>query len=71
MYKTNRFDLQRVQLTYDLPKEMFLGTFVKNMSVYCSGESLLTLSKERELMEMNVGSAPKTRFVNLGVKASF
>jgi TonB-linked SusC/RagA family outer membrane protein len=71
MYKTNRFDLQRVQLTYDLPKEMFIGTFVKNMSVYCSGESLLTLSKERELMEMNVGSAPKTRFVNLGVKASF
>ena len=71
LYKTNRFDLQKVQLTYDLPKHIFNNTFVNDLSVYVSGESLLTISKERKLMETNVGSSPQCRFFNLGVKASF
>jgi len=36
-----------------------------------SGSNLLTIAKERELLELNVGSAPQTRFYNLGVKVSF
>ena len=70
-YKTNRFDLNRVQLTYDLPKQIFTRGAIKRMSVYFSGESLLTLSKERKMMEMKVGEAPQNRFFNLGVTATF
>lgn len=71
LYSTSRFDLAKVQLTYDFPKSLFDGIFVKGLSVYVSGNSLLTLAKEREILEMNVGSAPQSRFYNLGVKVSF
>ncbi len=70
-YSTSRFDLAKVQLTYDFPKSLFAGSFVKGLSVYASGNSLLTIAKERELLEMNVGSAPQARFYNLGVQVMF
>lgn len=70
-YSTSRFDLNKVQLTYDFPEGVFKNTFIKNLSVYASGESLLTLSKERKLMETNIGSAPQCRFYNIGFKAAF
>ena len=72
LYSTSRFDLAKVQLTYDLPKSIFDNIkFIKGASVYASGNSLLTIAKERELMEMNVGSAPQARFYNLGVQVAF
>ena len=69
-YSTNRFDLSKVQFTYDMPQQWFAGKVVKGMSVYLSGEGLLTISGERELMETNIGAAPQTRFYNLGVKVN-
>ncbi|WP_311948060.1 SusC/RagA family TonB-linked outer membrane protein [Mucilaginibacter terrae] len=71
MYKTNRFDVRRVQLTYDFKSEMFLKSFVHGLSVYVQGDNLFVFSKERELMETNIGTAPQTRFFNIGAKASF
>jgi TonB-linked outer membrane protein, SusC/RagA family len=71
MRKTDRFDLRRVQVTYDFPKDIFQNALISNLSVYLSGENLLTLSKERKLMETNIGSAPQTRFFNIGFKTSF
>jgi TonB-linked SusC/RagA family outer membrane protein len=72
MYKNNRFNLNRVQLTYDLKGMAFLKkSFVHGMSIYAQGDNLLVLSKERELMETNVGSAPQYRFYNFGVRANF
>ncbi len=71
MYKTNRFNLKRIQLTYDLPKSLFRNTFVDDLSVYFNADDILTIAKERKHMEMNVGSFPQCRFFNLGIKASF
>ena len=71
LYKTDRFDLAKVQITYDLPQSILHNTFIRNLSAYVSGANLLTFSKERKHMEMNVGSAPQTRFYNIGVKAVF
>jgi len=70
IYSTDRFNLRKVQLTYDFPEEMVKGKYVKALSVYLDGNDLLTISKERKLMETNVGSAPQTRFYNLGVKVT-
>ncbi len=71
IYSTSRFDLAKVQLTYDFPKNIIGEGIVKGLSVYASGNSLLTIAKERELLEMNVGEAPQARFYNLGVKVTF
>jgi len=70
MYSTDRFNLRKVQLTYDFPKEMFEGKWVKALSVYVNGNDLLTFSKHRKMMETSVGYAPQTRFYNLGVKVT-
>lgn len=71
LIKTNRFNLARVQLTYELPKSLFQTSFFRDASVYVSGANLLTLSKERKLFEMNIGGQPQTRFYNIGVRAAF
>ena len=70
-YSTSRFDLAKVQLTYDFPKSIIGNGILKGLQVYASGNSLLTLAKERKLMEMSVGSAPQARFYNIGVQVGF
>lgn len=71
MYKTNRFNLSRVQITYDFKENIFKNSFVHGLSVYFLGDNLLVVSKERKLMETNIGTAPQYRFYNLGIRASF
>lgn len=71
MYKANRFDLAKVQLSYDLSGLLGGKEFVKELGIYVSGFNLLTIAPERAVMETNIGSAPQTRLYNLGVKAVF
>ncbi|QRX63293.1 SusC/RagA family TonB-linked outer membrane protein [Dysgonomonadaceae bacterium zrk40] len=71
MYDADRLNLSQVQLTYDIPETALQGKFVKGISLYVSGYNLLTISKERKHFEMNVGSAPQTRFYNIGVRGTF
>lgn len=71
LYKTNRFDLAKVQISYDMAGLLRKNALIKGLGVYVSGFNLLTVSPEREVMEMNIGSAPQTRLYNLGVNAQF
>ncbi|RNC65542.1 SusC/RagA family TonB-linked outer membrane protein [Proteiniphilum sp. X52] len=71
LYKTDRLNLSQVQLTYDIPEASLQGSFIKGVRVYMSGYNLLTISKERKHFEMNIGSAPQTRFYNIGVIGTF
>ena len=70
LISTDRFNLRKVQLTYDFPKEILNSKYVKALSIYLSGSDLLTISKHRKIFETNVGYAPQTRFYNLGVKVT-
>ena len=74
MYSNDRFNLRKVQLTYSFPEKVFANTFakfVKGLDVYVSGSNLLTIAKEKDILERNVGSAPQTRYYSIGLKASF
>lgn len=71
MYKTDRFNLAKVQITYDLPQSLIQNSLFENMSIYVSGANLLTISKESDLLELEFDSAPQTRFFNIGLKATF
>lgn len=71
MYDRNYFTLDQVQLTYDFPEKTFKNSFVQGLSVYCGGSDLLTISKEREHLELSVGSTPYCRNFYVGFKASF
>jgi len=71
LYSTDRFDLTRVQVSYTFPRSMFGERFLKGLDVYANGANLLTVSTNRDILEMNIGSAPQTRFYNIGLKAKF
>lgn len=71
-YNNDRINLAKVQLTYDFSEDLFKNNkVVRGLSIYASGSNLLTIAPEREILEMNVGSAPQSRFYNLGVKVQF
>ncbi len=72
MYDASRFDLDKVQLTYDFPSSMFGKGVVKGLSAYVAGYDLLTIATEKERFETNLwGGAPYSRFVNGGIKITF
>jgi len=72
LYKTDRFNLAKVQLTYTLPDNVFGGkSFVSGLMVYVSGSNLYTFSKNRELLDLSVGTAPQFRNFNVGIRAKF
>lgn len=71
LYSTNRFELARVQISYTFPRNIIGNGFVRELGVYVNGADLLTIAPNREILELNVGQAPQTRFFNLGIKAQF
>ncbi|HMP30099.1 MAG TPA: hypothetical protein PKD85_10890, partial [Saprospiraceae bacterium] len=71
IYQTNRFDLAKVQISYNLNSMLSDKSFVRELGVYVNCFNLLTGSRNREILEMNIGSAPQTRLVNVGIKALF
>ncbi len=70
MYDRSRFVLDKVQLTYDFSPNLFDGKIVKALSVYVGGDNLLTISKNREIIERSIGT-PQSRFYNIGAKITF
>ena len=70
LISTDRFNLRKLQITYDFPEEIINSRYVKGLSIYLSGNDLLTISKNRKIFETSVGYAPQTRFYNLGVKVT-
>ncbi len=71
LYTTDRFNLRKVQITYDFSESLFKRKILKALSVYVNANDLFTISNNRKLLETSIGYAPQTRFYNLGVKATF
>lgn len=68
--KSDRFTLDNVQLTYELPKSVFGKCFIHGANVYVGAYDLLMFAPEREDLERNVGSQPQLRTVYLGFKVN-
>lgn len=71
MYNTDRFEIAKVQLTYDMPGRWFSGKVVKGLSAYASVSNLCTIGKHHRIMELSTGSAPQTRWFNIGANIKF
>ncbi len=71
MYNPDYFNLSKVQVSYSFPESMFEDKFIGGLDMYISGANLLMIAPNREILELNIGSSPQTRFFNLGVKAQF
>jgi TonB-linked SusC/RagA family outer membrane protein len=72
LFKTDRFNLQKVQLSYTLPDQVFGGkSFVNGLMVYVAGANLYTFSKNRDILDLSVGTTPQFRYYNAGIRAKF
>lgn len=71
LYKDNYFDLQRVQLSYELPSSIARTLFMKRLSCYVDASNLLLFSKYQKIRELNVGSEPQYRSFSIGIKTLF
>ncbi|WP_088653502.1 SusC/RagA family TonB-linked outer membrane protein [Geofilum rhodophaeum] len=71
MYSTDRFDLAQLQLSYNFSSAVVGNLGLDQLGLYLAAYNLFTAAPEREMLELNVGSTPQTRFFNLGLKAVF
>jgi hypothetical protein len=63
--------LDRVQLTWDLPKAAASKLYTKGLSIYACGSNLVNIAENKGKMELNIGSEPQYRNFLFGVKAMF
>ncbi|NCU04528.1 MAG: SusC/RagA family TonB-linked outer membrane protein, partial [Chitinophagaceae bacterium] len=71
VYKTDRFNLSKVQLTYNFSNTLLRRSFVKGLLVYVSGANLYTFAQNRKILELSVASTPQFRSYNAGIRAQF
>lgn len=71
LYKDNYFQLNRVQLTYDVLRSFANKIFMKDLCVYLRGDNLVRLSKDSEKRQLQIGGEPLYRSYALGVRMMF
>jgi TonB-linked SusC/RagA family outer membrane protein len=71
LYNADFFTLDRVQLTYDLPKNLSRKLFSKDISLYLRGENLARFSKDATRRQIQVGAEPLYRNYGLGARIEF
>lgn len=64
-------NIQRIQLTYDLPKSVISRIGVKGLNFYVRGANLLTISKSAKIRDLNIGTQPQFRNFSAGLRANF
>jgi TonB-linked SusC/RagA family outer membrane protein len=69
IYKTDRFNLSKVQLTYNV--ETLKTSFVKGLLFYVSGANLYTFSQNRKILDLAVANTPNFRNYTVGIRAKF
>jgi hypothetical protein len=70
MYKTDRFDISKIQLSYDLPINS-TKSFIKQFGIYVSGSNLVTISKNKDILDLVTWSSPLMRYYSLGIRGNF
>jgi hypothetical protein len=71
LYKTDRFNLSKVQLSYNVPGNVLGRRFVKDLLVYVAGSNLSTFSKNRKILDLSIASTPQFRNYSVGIRAKF
>lgn len=71
LYKDDFFNLDRIQLTYDVPIKPGNKLTMKSLSVFLNASSILTISKAKDIRILNIDSEPQYRSFSIGLKTSF
>ncbi|PWJ35013.1 SusC/RagA family TonB-linked outer membrane protein [Sediminitomix flava] len=68
---TDHFRLDVVQLTYHFPQSIAQKLKMQGFDVYARASNLLAVGENIDLIDLRIGSAPKTRSFAVGLKTSF
>ena len=71
IYESNRFDLEKVQITYDPLRNISQNSFIRELGIFIMGTNPITIAKNKDIMELEIGSSPQLRNYQLGLRASF
>ncbi|MCL5129258.1 SusC/RagA family TonB-linked outer membrane protein [Algibacter sp. L4_22] len=71
LYDNSNLRLQRVQLTYDLPRNWVDKMNMDDFSVYASGSNLAEISKNKDIRNLQLNNSPLYRYYSLGLRMKF
>lgn len=71
LYTTDYFSLDRMQLTYLLPDKITKRLSLNNLSLFVNGSGLLRISKNKDILDLNVGTEPQYRYFSGGASIKF
>jgi hypothetical protein len=71
LFNSDYFNLDRVQITYDVPVKPNNLLTVKTLSVFATASGLLTVGPNAGIRILNIGSAPQYRGFSIGLKTLF
>jgi hypothetical protein len=71
LYKDDYFNLDRIQLTYDVPIKQGNKLTMKSLLVFLNASSILTISPAKDIRILNIGSEPQYRSFSIGLKTLF
>lgn len=71
LYDVSKMTIDRLQLTYTMPKTLTSRLAMKNLSLYVRASNIAMFAKNREKMELNIFSEPQYRYFALGLKTEF
>ena len=71
LYNDNLFNIDRIQLTYDVPVKQGNRLTVKSLSVFLNASSIMTISKSKDIQLLNIGTEPQYRSFSIGLKTLF
>jgi len=70
MYENNWFKIPTLQLSYHITSNN-VGGIVKDARIFVRAADLLTISKNKDITELNFDSAPQTRSFSIGFVTKF
>lgn len=71
LYDNSYISLDRLQLSYDLSQSLSSKLMMKKFGLFIKATNVALISKNRDKMQLNVGSEPQYRTYLIGLKASF
>jgi TonB-linked SusC/RagA family outer membrane protein len=71
LYKTDYLYLDRIQLSYELPSSFTNKIGLNSLSLFVNGSGLLRISKNKDILDLNVGGEPQYSYYTLGASVSF
>jgi TonB-linked SusC/RagA family outer membrane protein len=71
LYRNNYFTLNRVQLTYELPAKIANAFKMNHLDVFVNASNIVTISKNTDITNLNIGLEPYYRSFSVGAKIMF